>query len=309
MLSNFKFFYSPKYEVDLGSHVFPTQKYRLIKTFLSEKLGLKEDNFVLPHPASKETICLVHTLEYFNKLKFNNLSLGELLLLEIPMNEEIFVASLICVEGTYLACRYALENDLGIHIGGGFHHAFPDHGEGFCVFNDIAIAIRRLQKEKLIEKAMIIDCDLHQGNGTAYIFQREKSVFTFSIHQENNYPAYKPRSDLDIGLENGIGDREYLRSLANHLPQIIADFSPNFIIYQAGADPYENDQLGGLKLTKEGLKERDRFVFSLAKENSIPIAVTLGGGYAFDIRDTVEIHTNTILEALRVIKGEEIGEN
>lgn len=297
----FKFFYSPKYEVDLGPHVFPTQKYRLIKELLSQRFGLKEDDFVLPNPASKEIVCLVHTQEYFEKLKNNLLSLEELLRLEIPMNEEIFTASLICVEGTCLASLYALENGLGIHIGGGFHHAFPDHGEGFCVFNDIAIAVKRLIKERLIKKAMVIDCDLHQGNGTAFIFQKEKNVFTFSIHQENNYPFYKPPSSLDIGLEDGAGDKEYLKVLRENIPLIIKEFKPEFILYQAGADPYENDQLGGLRLTKEGLKERDRFIFIQAKENNIPIALTLGGGYALDLHDTVEIHFNTIGEALKVM--------
>ncbi|MCM8766192.1 MAG: histone deacetylase [Candidatus Omnitrophica bacterium] len=305
MLSQFKFFYSPHYEVDLGPHIFPTLKYRLIKIFLTEELSLKEENFISPGRAEKETVCLVHTGEYFDKLKNSRLSLEELIRLEIPMDEKIFVASLICVEGTYLASRFAWENGLGIHIGGGFHHAFPDHGEGFCVFNDIAIAIKRLQKEKLIKKAMVIDCDLHQGNGTAFIFQKDKNVFTFSIHQENNYPFHKPPSSLDIGLEDGASDVEYLEELQKNIPRIINDFKPDFILYQAGADPYEKDQLGGLKLTKEGLKERDRFIFTQAKENRIPIAVTLGGGYAFDIKDTVEIHCNTILEALKIMGGKD----
>ncbi|MGE4357288.1 MAG: histone deacetylase [Candidatus Omnitrophota bacterium] len=299
MFSNFHFFYSPEYEVNLGEHVFPTVKYRLVKTSLIQKLNLKEEAFINPPPASRETVCLVHTSEYFDKLKFNRLSLEELLRLEIPMDEQIFTASLICVEGSYLAGKYALNNKLGVHIGGGFHHAFPDHGEGFCVFNDLAITIRRLEKEKLIRKAMVIDCDLHQGNGTAFIFQKDKNVFTFSIHQENNYPFYKPAGSLDIGLDDGTEDEEYLAILAKNIPSILKSFKPDIILYQAGADPYKDDQLGGLKLTKEGLRKRDAFIFHQAKENRIPIMVTLGGGYAFELEDTVEIHCNTIIEALK----------
>ncbi|MCM8783551.1 MAG: histone deacetylase [Candidatus Omnitrophica bacterium] len=262
-------------------------------------MGLKDEAFISPTTATKETVCLVHTSDYFEKLKFGRLSLEELLRLEIPMNEEIFTASLICVEGSYLAGKYALGNKLGIHIGGGFHHAFPDHGEGFCVFNDIAIAIRKLQKEGLIKKAMVIDCDLHQGNGTAYIFQRDSTVFTFSIHQENNYPFYKPAGSLDIGLDDGTDDGGYLAPLKEAIPPILRNFKPEIIFYQAGADPYKNDQLGGLRLTKDGLRERDAFIFNQAKENNISIAVTLGGGYAVNIQDTVGIHCNTIIEALK----------
>ncbi len=301
MVSGFKFVYSPRYNVKLGNHVFPTVKYDRIKDLLSRQLSLKDDSFISPPPAAEETVCLVHTQKYFRKLKANRLSAEELLRLEIPMDGRIFAASLICVEGSCLAGRYALEKGLGIHIGGGFHHSFPDHGEGFCVFNDMAVAIRKLQKEKLIKKALAVDCDLHQGNGTAFIFKGDNSVFTFSIHQENNYPFPKPPSSLDIGLEDGVSDEIYLRFLTGHLPGIIKNFKPDFIMYQAGADPYEKDQLGGLRLTKEGLRRRDAFVFSQAKENNIPIAVTLGGGYAFDVNDTVEVHCNTITEGIKII--------
>lgn len=301
MVSKFKFIYSPRYNVDLGTHVFPTIKYNLIKNLLIRQLRLRAEDFILPSPAPEETVLLVHTRQYFQKVKENRLSMEELLRLEIPMNKQILRASLICVEGSYLASRYAIEDGLGMHIGGGFHHAFPDHGEGFCVFNDMAIAIRKLQKEKLIRKALVIDCDLHQGNGTAFIFRGDSSVFTFSVHQENNYPFHKPPSSMDIGLEDGTGDERYLKFLRHHIPVILKNFKPDFIMYQAGADPYEKDQLGGLKLTQEGLKERDRIVFSLAQENRIPVAVTLGGGYAFDIQDTVEIHCHTIMEGIRVI--------
>jgi acetoin utilization deacetylase AcuC-like enzyme len=296
-----EFIYSPRYNVDLRGHVFPTIKYNLVKNHLVQHLGIEEENFIQPQPARSETVCLVHTRQYFRKLETNSLSLEELLQLEIPMDKAVFEASLICVEGSCLAAHLALDRGLGVHIGGGFHHAFPDHGEGFCVFNDMAVAIRKLQKEKLIRRALVIDCDLHQGNGTAFIFRGDSSVFTFSIHQENNYPIPKPSSSLDIGLADGVGDEIYLNFLRQEIPPILKKFKPDFIMYQAGADPYEKDQLGGLRLTKAGLRQRDRIVFGLARDNHIPIAVTLGGGYAFDIRDTVEIHCNTILEGINIL--------
>ncbi len=288
-----KFFYSPQYEIDLGGHVFPTIKYRFIRDrLLKEKLA-KESDFVEPEPASEDDLLLVHTPEYVEKLKNGKFTINEIFRMEIPYRKEFFTPSLICAQGTILACKEALQNKVGIHIGGGFHHAYPDHGEGFCIINDIAIGIRRCLKDKDIQKAAIIDVDLHQGNGTAYIFRNDKNVFTFSIHQENNYPP-KEKSDLDIGLEDGAVDEEYLSALEPAVSKIIYDFKPDLIVYVAGADPYKNDQLGGLNLTIEGLKKRDQLVFEYAKKEQIPLAITLGGGYAQDINDTVAIHVNTI---------------
>lgn len=285
--------HSKKYQLDIGLHVFPTEKYRLIYEKLLKE-GYSPQDFVSPNVASDEDILLVHTKEYVDKLKSGMLSPLEILTMEVPYSKALVEASWICVGGTILSSQVALEDGVGLHIGGGFHHAFPDHGEGFCVLNDIAVAIRRLKKDGMITKALVIDCDLHHGNGTASIFAGDKDVFTFSIHQEHNYPAIKPPSNLDIGLEDGTGDDEYLGHLKRDIPKIIDEFRPEFIVYVAGADPYEHDQLGGLALTINGLKERDRLVFDLARENKIPIACVLAGGYAVDVKDTVEIHANTI---------------
>jgi len=297
-----KFFYSDKYAVNLGGHVFPTLKYPGIKKKLIEKKLAKGNDFIDPGFAPEEDILLVHTKEYLEKIKNGKLNIQEIYQLEVPYSPGLRDASLICVQGTILAGFEALNSGLGIHIGGGFHHAFPDHGEGFCVFNDIAVGICKLLKEKKISKAMTIDCDLHQGNGTAYIFKNESRVFTFSIHQENNYPAVKPPSNLDIGVEDGCDDETYLRRLEENIPRILDDFKPELIVYVAGADPYQEDQLGGLSLTKEGLKKRDEFVFSECKKQKIPVVVVLAGGYAYKLEDTVEIHTNTIETGLKIVK-------
>ncbi|HCJ67053.1 MAG TPA: histone deacetylase [Elusimicrobia bacterium] len=298
-----KFFYSEKYVVDLKGHVFPTLKYPEIKKKLIEKKLAKENDFVDPGFAADEDILLVHTKEYLEKIKTGKLTMQEMYQLELPYSPELRDASLICVQGTILAGYEALNSGVGIHIGGGFHHAFPNHGEGFCVFNDIAVCIAKLLKEKKISKAMTIDCDLHQGNGTAYIFKNEPRVFTFSIHQENNYPAVKPPSKLDVGVDDGCDDKTYLMHLKENIPGILDDFKPELIVYVAGADSYQDDQLGGLDLTKEGLKKRDEFVFQEAKIRKIPVAVVLAGGYAYQLEDTVEIQTNTIETGLRIVEG------
>ncbi len=295
-----KLIYSEKYRVDIGAHVFPTEKYRLIKERLIKQGLFKEDDFVSPVMPDEEDVLSVHTEEYLNKLKKGKLSMMEILTMELPYSGELVEASLLCVGGTIQACKNAIENGLGIHIGGGFHHAFPDHGEGFCVLNDIACGIRHLQKTKKIRKALIVDCDLHQGNGTAYIFREDKSVFTFSIHQENSYPAIKPPGDLDIGLADGAGDEEYLGKLKENIPGIISSFQPELILFVAGADPYEKDQIGGLSLTMEGLKKRDELVIGWAEEAKIPLCLVLAGGYALEVDDTVTIHCNTIKTAINV---------
>jgi len=295
-----KLVYSDKYRVDIGAHVFPTEKYGFIKQrLIRERLFREEDFLPSPMPDEKD-ILSVHTEEYLKKLKEGKLSMGEILTLELPYSKELFEASLLCVGGTIQACKIAVENGLGIHIGGGFHHAFPDHGEGFCVLNDIACGIRHLERNKKIAKALVVDCDLHHGNGTAYIFRNDKNVFTFSIHQENNYPLIKPPSDLDIGLDDGASDGEYLQKLEDNIPGIINSFQPELILFVAGADPYERDQIGGLSLTMEGLKKRDELVVRWAKDSNIPLSIVLAGGYAYEVSDTVAIHCNTIRTAVDV---------
>lgn len=286
--------YSPKYEVDIGTHVFPTVKFRLVHDRLLEENLFKKGDFIEPQPATDKDIELVHTADYVRKLKEGTLSMWEIMTLELPYSKELVEASWLCAGGSIMTAGFALEDGASVHLGGGFHHAFPDHGEGFCVLNDHSIAIRKLEKDGKIKKALVVDCDLHQGNGTAYIFKDDPSVFTFSIHQQNNYPAVKPPSDLDIGLNDGVSDEVYLGHLEKHVPQIIKDFQPDLTLYVAGADPYEHDQLGGLSVTLEGLKKRDEIVIGESRKAGIPVAVVLAGGYAFNLEDTVTIHTNTI---------------
>ena len=297
-----KIVYSKKYHLDIGPHVFPTVKYDLIKKRLKASGELRNKVlFIEAGPVSVEDALLVHTKGYLDKLINGTLTEEEILRLELPYSKKIIEASFICCGGTMACSEIALEDKLGIHLGGGFHHAFPDHGEGFCILNDVAISIRRLKKDKKIDRTLIIDCDLHQGNGDAFIFSKDPDVFTFSIHQENNYPFFKPKSDMDIGLEDGTGGQEYLTCLQKNIPSIIDRFRPDFIIYLAGADPYKDDQIGGLGLTIEGLKKRDEFVYSQAKDNNIPVAIVLAGGYAGRVEDTVEIHFNSITSAIDII--------
>jgi acetoin utilization deacetylase AcuC-like enzyme len=289
-----KLVYSDQYDLNLGEHVFPSIKYRLVKEkLLSAGLAAAQD-FVEPAPASDEDVALVHHRDYIRKLQTGKLSYLEILRLEIPYSLELIRAVWLCAGGSILAGRLALQDAAAVNVGGGFHHAYPDHGEGFCVLHDVAIAIRSLQKDKSIERAMTVDCDVHQGNGTAAIFAGDHTVFTFSIHQENNYPYPKPPSTLDINLADGVEDAAYLRALGEGLESALAEFSADLIFYLAGADPYRHDQLGGLRLTLEGLEQRDRLVFEKAQAWKIPVAVTLAGGYARRIDDTVQIHTNTI---------------
>lgn len=295
-----KIVYSPAYNIDIGSHVFPTTKYNLIYNRLKKENLLGKKDFVISYPARDEDILRIHTPQYLNRLKNGSLDRDQLLVLELPYSPALVKASYVCAQGTILTAQRALTDSVAIHLGGGFHHAFADHGEGFCVFNDIAIAIARLKHDGFIKRVLVIDCDLHQGNGTAKIFESEEDVFTLSIHQENNYPLIKPPSNLDIGLADGTGDHEYLKELEKNVPSVIARFKPSLILYVAGSDPYKFDQLGGLALSMEGLKERDEFIFKCAQKSLIPIAVVLAGGYAINLQDTVGIHFNTVSAALAI---------
>jgi len=295
--------YSKDYAVDIGNHVFPTSKYHKIKERLLKESVFKDRlEFVTPGAASDEDILRVHDKDYLDKLKAGTLTKEEVLRLELPYSKGLVRASVLCCGGTILASEIAASDKIGIHIGGGFHHALPDHGEGFCVLNDIAVAVRSVIARKLVNKALVVDCDLHHGNGTAAIFAGDRCVFTFSIHQENNYPFFKPRSGLDIGLRDRAGDKEYLDALYKNIPKIVSDFKPDFIMYVAGADPFKDDQIGGLSLTKEGLKERDRFVFEEARSYGVPVAVVLAGGYAAREEDTVDIHYNTITTSRKIFR-------
>lgn len=295
-----KIVYSPKYYANIGNHVFPMEKYRLIiEKLLDNGIILKRDIVQVSLPID-EDLLLVHSPLYLDKLKRGRMSHNEIQILELPYSRELFDAFRYSCSGTTQAGRYSLKDGIGINVGGGFHHAFPDHGEGFCMLNDIAVCISVLLKEKAIKKALVFDCDLHQGNGTAYIFRNNSNVFTYSIHQENIYPIIKQKSSYDVNLPINTKDDEYLERISKDFVKIIESFLPDFIIYVAGADPYEKDQLGGLKITMEGLERRDEIIFENAEKRKIPITVVLAGGYAYKIEDTVQIHYNTIKKAIDI---------
>ena len=284
-------FFSPQYEFALPGHVWPTSKYRLIKERCESTVpGL---TFLEPPNSSWDELALVHSPEYLDKLRENALSADEVTLLELPWRPGFADAFRLMVGGTCAAAKAALEDGRAAHLGGGLHHAFAGHGEGFCPLNDVAVAIRLLQRDRGLGRAAIVDLDVHHGNGTAMIFERDPSVFTFSMHQQHIYPFFKPRSDLDIGLEDGASDQRYLTELRGALPRVI-ESEPGLVVYLAGADPFERDQLGGLRLTKAGLRERDRLVIEASSSAGVPLVTVLAGGYARDIRDTVDIHVGTI---------------
>src|SRR5579859_2193573 len=324
----FKLIYSDEYYLPIGPHVFPAEKYRRIHRRLIETGVADPSDFVTPQPASDQDVLLVHTPAYVHKLKTGTLSAREELELEVPYSPELVRAFWMAAGGSILAADYALNNRVGFNIGGGFHHAFPDHGEGFCMIHDVAVAIRRLQRDDKIRTAMTVDCDVHQGNGTAAIFAGTRTassllpsassstlqgtqggkmrqahagdVFTISLHQHNNYPLWKPPSSIDVDLPDGTGDDDYLAWLDNALSSGLRRFEPDLICYIAGADPYKEDQLGGLNLTIEGLKRRDELVFRVAKARHVPVMVTFAGGYAQNVEDTVSIHCNTVIAAKEI---------
>jgi acetoin utilization deacetylase AcuC-like enzyme len=326
----FKLIYSDGYYLPIGEHVFPAEKYRRIRDRLLGSGVAEATDFLEPEPATDQDILLVHNPEYVHKLKTGTLSPREEMEMEIPYSRDLVEAFWLAAGGSILAARQALMDSVGINIGGGFHHAFPDHGEGFCMIHDVAVAIRRLRQDGKIRNAMTVDCDVHQGNGTAAIFAGARTageplpsagpsppssplrsavlpgkmrgahggeVFTISLHQHNNYPLWKPPSSIDVDLPDGVGDDDYLAWLDNALSSGLRQFEPDLLCYVAGADPYRQDQLGGLSLTIDGLKERDRLLFRVARARNIPVMVTFAGGYARNVEDTVTIHSNTVMAA------------
>lgn len=299
----FRLVYDPLYDLRLGPHVFPSQKYRLLHDRLLHTHFCTDEDFIAPEPATDEDLLLVHEPQWVDKLRNGTLTYDEILKLEIPYSSDTMKAFLMGTGGTILAARLALQARFGFNLSGGFHHAFPGHGEGFCPINDIGVAVRRLQKDGDIRRAMIVDCDVHHGNGTAGVFASDRSVFTLSIHQFNNYPREKPLSSMDIHLADNTGDEEYLKRLRNGLAGALSMFRPDLLIYVAGADPYHADQLGGLALTFRGLMERDRLVIGTAVHEKISLATVLAGGYAENVEDTITIHANTAVVALEVLAG------
>ena len=297
----FKVIYHPQYDLDLGTHVFPSKKFKLIHDALIAEGIAAPNDFLQPEPAPDEDILRVHTPAYVNKLQTDSLTLSERMKLEIPLSEASRKGFWLAAGGSTLAGHKALEDGFAANLSGGFHHAYPGHGEGFCMIHDVAVAIRSLQAAGKIRTAMTVDTDVHHGNGTAAIFGNDPGVFTLSIHQENNYPEPKPPSDIDIGLEDGTGDEEYLGALEKGFLHALKQMTPDLIFYVGGADPYREDQLGGLALTMEGLQMRDRLVFEHTRSRGIPVASTLAGGYARRVADTVRIHINTIIAARDVV--------
>ena len=326
----FKLVYSDAYYLPIGDHVFPADKYRRVRDRLLGEGIAEADDFLEPEPATDQDILLVHTPEYVHKLKTGTLRPREEMEMEVPYSRDLVDAFWLAAGGSILAARQCLTDRVCVSIGGGFHHTFPDHGEGFCMIHDVAVAIRRLQRDEKIRNAMTVDCDVHHGNGTAAIFAGTRTegtplpsvsgsmlnqkvpaetktrskhagdVFTISLHQHNNYPLWKPPSSIDVDLPDGTGDDDYLAWLDNALSSGLRQFEPDLLCYIAGADPYREDQLGGLDLTIEGLKRRDELVFRVARARGIPVMVTYAGGYARNLEDTVSIHSNTVIAAKEV---------
>lgn len=289
-----KFFHCDRFNFFLPEgHRFPVRKYSLLRARIEGSGIAPPENIVESEPASDEEILRVHTVEYLQKLRDGVLSEKEGRRLGLPWSPALLERSRRSAGGTIAACRTALAEGVAMNLAGGTHHAYPDHGEGFCVFNDVAIAIRALQAEGLIEHAAILDCDVHQGNGTAAIFADDPTVFTFSVHGANNFPLHKEKSDLDLELPDGADDDDYLEAVEYGLGRSLSLSRPSLAIYLAGADPFEGDTLGRLKVSKGGLAARDRLVFDHCRHAGVPVAIVLGGGYAKDIGDTVDIHFQT----------------
>jgi acetoin utilization deacetylase AcuC-like enzyme len=287
-------FYTPRYYADIGpGHVFPIRKFELVRDKLLAEGTVEPAEIVEPGPAPLEDVLLVHTTDYVSRLCSGNLTPKEIRRVGLPWSESLVQRSFYAVGGTLAATRASLAAGYSSNLAGGTHHSFPERGEGFCVLNDVAVAIRAMRVRKLIQRAAIVDCDVHQGNGTATIFARDTDTFTFSIHGANNYPLFKAESTLDVELADGTSDMEYLDTLAKHLPSVFAA-EPEIVFYLAGADPYRGDKLGRLALSIDGLRERDAYVLRECYEREVPIVTVMSGGYGKDINDTVEIHCNTI---------------
>jgi acetoin utilization deacetylase AcuC-like enzyme len=308
-----KVVYSARYRIDIGLHVFPTDKYRLTHDRLISAGVIRPADVVEPRPAEWDELALVHTSEYLAALRDGTMSLEDVARLELPWSAGMVEGFRLMTGGTILAALIACglvhddptqsppraqRTETVCHIGGGLHHAFPSHGEGFCPFNDVAVAARVLQARGL-ERIAIVDLDVHHGNGTAFIFESDPRVFTFSMHQQHNYPLWKPRGSLDVGLPDGAHDAAFLAALEAALPRVV-EHQPQCVFYLAGADPYEDDQLGGLRLTLEGLRRRDRMVIEAVRAAGAPLVIVLAGGYARHVEDTVAIHAATIEEAGKV---------
>lgn len=297
-----EFFYHDQVSFFLQEgHTFPIQKYALLRQRLIES-GLARSAQIKPGPAAETgQLALAHIGEYIDKVDHGGLSEKEIRRMGFPWSPDLAARSRHSVGSTIAASRSALRHGLSFNMGGGTHHAYADHGQGYCVYNDVAVAALVVREEKLADRVLIVDCDVHQGNGTASIMKNEPDVYTFSIHGEKNFPFRKEDSDLDIGLADGTGDDTYLEILEDALAYILARFSPDLVLYIAGADPYVHDRLGRLSLTKAGLQARDKLVFRQFIPQGVPIAVASGGGYARDVNDIVEIHFATMEAGIQMV--------
>ena len=297
-------FYTPRYYADIGNgHIFPIRKFELVRDRLLAEGTLHSSELFEPQPATREQVRLVHTEDYVSRLCAGTLTAKELRRLGLPWSELLVRRSFYATGGTIAAAHAALDEGYASNLAGGTHHSFADRGEGFCVFNDVAVAIRVLRNEGLVRRVAIVDCDVHQGNGTATIFGGDEDTFTFSIHGANNYPLFKAQSSLDVELPDGTADHEYLDCLVSHFPAVFAS-EPEIVFYLAGADPYKGDKLGRLGLTINGLRQRDERVLRECYEREVPVVTVMSGGYGKDINDTIEIHCNTIRAVKEVFELE-----
>lgn len=293
---------SPRYTVDLGGHVFLSEKFFKSAEMLIKENIIREKDLLEPGIPSREDMLLVHTPEWVEKVVDGKMTKEDIALSGIPFSPEISIAHQLAVQGTIEAGKLALETGLGLHAGGGAHHAFADHGEGFCLLNDIAVAVRKMQREFGVKRIMIVDLDAHQGNGTASIFRNSADVFTFSMHNSSIYPKVKEKSSLDVELKQGTGDDVYLSLLSEKLPALLEQNKPGLVVYLASADAYAGDVLGKLNLTVSGIKARDEIVFRECFTRAIPVTMVLGGGYSSNPDDTVKIHAQTMETGIKLWK-------
>ncbi len=296
-----KAFYSDQYVPQLPEgHRFPISKYQLIREQLLYEGALEIDQFEESHPIAEEAILRIHERQYWEAIRDQNLDPRSVRKIGFPQSSTLVERSRRSCQGTLSAAIHALSHGIGLNIAGGTHHAYADHGEGFCLLNDLAISSAFLLESKRVRQILIVDLDVHQGNGTAKIFQDENRVFTFSMHGAHNYPLKKEKSDIDIPLNNGTKDEIYLKILDDQLPRLINQVKPDLIFYQSGVDVLESDRLGKLSLSKEGCKERDLLVIEMVNRSQIPLAVCIGGGYSDKLSDTVDAHSNTFRVAAEV---------
>lgn len=294
-----KLFYTDTFSIPLpDNHSFPVSKYALLREKIIAAMIVKPEDLKIPQPAGDDDILRAHDPDYWQRLQKGELMEKEIRRVGLPWSPEIVIRTRHSAGATIEACRAALKDGIGVNLGGGTHHASRDRGQGYCWLNDSAIAARAMQAEKLARRILIIDCDVHQGNGTAAILKNDPTIFTFSIHGKNNFPLHKEKGDLDIALPDGADDRRYLEALEGGLVRAVKSADAQLVIYLAGADPFKKDRFGRMSLTREGLARRDRMVFQHCYDAGLPVAVTMAGGYARLVPDTADIHFQTILTAL-----------